>query len=217
MLSSLNPQTEYRTGFNDPITGLYVPCLRESVLYKRAVGYFRSSVYLIAGTAVIDFARRGGKIRLVCSPELDANDLETICVGYLERETIASDRLIEEIERLLADLSTKYQTRILATLVAVGALEIKIAIRQASQGLYHEKIGIFIDEANNRVSFIGSANETRSGWHPQGNFESVEVFCSWQHRIEEERSARHNGNFDNFWAGNTQTCALGAKLHARVA
>lgn len=203
MLSSLNPQTEYRTGSNDPITGLYVPCLRESVLYKRAVGYFRSSVYLIAGTAVIDFARRGGKIQLVCSPELDANDLKTICVGYLERETIASDRLIEEIERLLADLSTKYQTRILATLVAVGALEIKIAIRQASQGLYHEKIGIFIDEANNRVSFIGSANETRSGWHPQGNFESIEVFCSWQHRIEEERSARHNANFDNLWAGNT--------------
>lgn len=203
MLSRLKLQTEYRTGSSDPISGLYVPCLRHSILYKRAVGYFRSSVYLLAGRAVIDFARCGGKIQIVCSPELDPTDLETIRAGYLERETIASDRLIEEIERLLAGPSTKYQTRVLATLVAVGALEIKVAIRQASQGLYHEKIGIFIDEVNNRVSFIGSANESWNGWHPQGNFESIEVFCSWQHRIEQERSARHNSNFDNLWAGNT--------------
>lgn len=202
-LANLTLQTEYRTGSSDPIMGLYVPCLRQSILYKRAVGYFRSSVYLIAGMAVIDFARRGGKIQLVCSPELDASDIETIRVGYLEREEIASERLVEEIERLLADSATKFQTKVLATLVAVGALEIKIAIRQPSQGLYHEKIGVFIDEAHNRVSFIGSANESWSGWHPQGNFESIEVFCSWRHRIEEERSARHEANFDNLWAGNT--------------
>ena len=202
-LASLTLQTEYRTGSSDPIMNLYVPCLRQSILYKRAVGYFRSSVYLVAGVAVIDFARRGGKIQLVCSPELEASDVETIRVGYLEREEIASERLIEEIERLLADPATRFQTRVLATLVAVGALEIKIAIRQSSQGLYHEKIGVFIDEAHNRVSFIGSANESWSGWHPQGNFESIEVFCSWRHRIEEERSARHEANFDNLWAGNT--------------
>ena len=42
-----------------------------------------------------------------------------------------------------------------------------------------------------------------SGWHPQGNFESIEVFCSWRHSIEEERSARHEANFDDLWAGNT--------------
>ena len=74
-LPSLNLQTEYRTGSSDPIMCLYVPCLRQSILYKRAVGYFRSSVYLVAGSAVIDFARCGGKIQLVCSPELDANDV----------------------------------------------------------------------------------------------------------------------------------------------
>jgi superfamily II DNA or RNA helicase len=202
-LANLNLQTEYRTGSSDPIMDLYAPCLRQSILYKRAVGYFRSSVYLVAGTEIIDFARRGGKIQLVCSPELDANDTETIRVGYLEREEITSGLLIDEIERLLANPDTKYQTRVLATLVAVGALEIKIAIRQSSQGLYHEKIGVFIDEAHNRVSFIGSANESWSGWHRQGNFESIEVFSSWRHRLEEERSARHEVNFDNLWTGYT--------------
>ena len=32
----------------------------------------------------------------------------------------------------------------------------------------------------NTVSFKGSSNETWSGWHNQGNFESIEVFCSWR-------------------------------------
>jgi superfamily II DNA or RNA helicase len=203
-LANLTFQTEYRTGSSDPIMGLYIPCLSQSILYKRAVGYFRSSVYLIAGTAIIDFAQRGGKIQLVCSPELDADDIETIRTSYLERIEVSFEKIIDEIEHLFADPSTKYQTRVLATLIAVGSLEIKIAIRQPSQGLYHEKIGVFIDEADNRVSFIGSANESWSGWHPQGNFESIEVFCSWKHRIEDERSSRHEANFDNLWAGNTR-------------
>ena len=203
-LASLDLQMEYRTGSSDPIKGLYEPCLFQSTLYKRAVGYFRSSVYLIAGAAIIDFAQRGGKIQLICSPELEADDVETIRSGYLERADYTSKNLVNEIERLLSDPSTRYQIRVLATLLKVGALEIKIAFRQPSQGLYHEKIGIFSDDINNRVSFIGSANESWSGWHSQGNFESIEVFCSWKHRLEDLRSARHDANFDNLWAGNTQ-------------
>ena len=202
-LASLTLQAEYRTGTSDPIKGLYVPCLNQAILYKRAVGYFRSSVYLVADKAIINFAQRNGKIQIVCSPELDSNDIETIRLSYLEREKVSSERLIDEIERLLANPATKYSTRVLATLVTVGALEFKIAIRKPSQGLYHEKIGIFVDDVQNRVSFIGSANESWSGWHSQGNFESIEVFCSWRHPIEEERSARHEANFDNLWTGNT--------------
>jgi hypothetical protein len=203
-LASLNLRTEYRTGSSDPIKGLYEPCLLQSTLYKRAVGYFRSSVYLVAGKATIEFAQRGGKIQLICSPELDEGDIDTIRAGYSGRIEINPDLLITEIERMLSDPSTNYQTRVLATLVAVGALEIKIAMRPTQMGLYHEKIGIFSDDHNNRVSFIGSANESWSGWHSNGNFESIEVFCSWQHPSESERSARHELNFDNLWAGNTK-------------
>lgn len=202
-LLHLDLRSEYRTGMCDPISEFYVPCLHNSSLYKRAVGYFRSSIYLITGPAIVDFARRGGKIQLICSPELNARDFDTISTSYLDRENVAKARLVEEIDCLLADSSTEYPIRVLATLVAVGVLEIKIAIRSPSQGLYHEKIGIFIDEALNRVSFIGSANESWSGWHPHGNFESVEVFCSWRHSLEDERSARHEANFDRLWAGKT--------------
>lgn len=203
MLSNLTLQTEYRTGSSDPVVDLLIPCLSQSILYKRAVGYFRSSIYNIVGTAIIEFAERGGKIQLVCSPELEPEDIKTIRVGYVDRLEITTRRLLDEIENLLANPLTKYQTRVLATLVATGSLEVKIANRLETQGLYHEKIGVFVDNSNNRVSFIGSANESWSGWHSQGNFESIEVFCNWKNSGDEERSIRHETNFDNLWNGKT--------------
>ena len=120
-LAHLDLLSEYRTGICDPISEFYVPCLHNSSLYKRAVGYFRSSIYLITGPAIVDFARRGGKIQLICSPELNARDFDTISASYLERENVAKARLVEEMDRLLADSSTEYPFRLLATLVAVGA------------------------------------------------------------------------------------------------
>ena len=65
--------------------------------------------------------------------------------------------------------------------------------------MYHEKIGVFSDGVGNAVSFKGSANETWSGWHFQGNFESIEVFCSWRGGVEEERVKKHAAHFDALW------------------
>lgn len=74
-----------------------------------------------------------------------------------------------------------------------------MAVRTDRKGLYHEKIGVFSDGIGNAVSFKGSANETWSGWHLQGNFESVEVFCSWRGGVEEERVKKHTAHFDSLW------------------
>jgi hypothetical protein len=95
----------------------------------------------------------------------------------------------------MASEETAFNTRLLATLVSLGALEIKVAVRADRKGLYHEKIGIFLDGIGNSVSFKGSANETWSGWHMQGNFESVEVFCSWRGGLEAERVRNHTAHF----------------------
>jgi superfamily II DNA or RNA helicase len=54
----------------------------------------------------------------------------------------------------------------------------------------------------NAVSFKGSANETWSGWHLHGNFESIEVFCSWRGGLEETRVQKHEAHFDQLWSGD---------------
>lgn len=202
-LADLSLSVEYRTGYAEPVSQFYTPCLAASVQYKRAVGYFRSSIYLMVGPALLNFARRGGKILLVCSPELTQEDQDAISKGYAAQTERASSRLVAEVDALLSQPGLASQVAILATLIAVGRLEVKLAIRPPSHGLYHEKIGVFVDAEANLVSFIGSANESWSGWHERGNFESVEVFCSWKGPTERERSCRHQANFDDLWAGKT--------------
>lgn len=201
-LAALDFFTEYRTGEIDPVGGFYRPCLLNAVDYKRAVGFFRSSIYLIVGPATVEFVRRGGKIRLICSPALTMEDVESIEAGYEARAEQVEKRIEVEIDRLLASENTTYRTRVLATLIAVGALDIRLALRPKAYGLYHEKIGIFRDANGNKVSFLGSANETWNGWHNRGNHEAIEVFCDWRGNPEAERVERHDRYFERLWEGN---------------
>ena len=200
-LPSLFLSDQYRTGESDPIRDFYNPCLSNASKYDRAVGYFRSSVYILIGPATIDFARRDGKIRMVCSPELDGSDSESISEGYEARESRLERVILDEIDGLMTFDDMAYRLRILSTLVASGSLDIRLALRPKAKGLYHEKMGIFKDPYGNAVSFVGSANETWNGWHFAGNHESIEVFRSWIGKNESDRVARHEVNFDNLWNG----------------
>ena len=201
-LSALDFRTEYRSLKENPAADFYRRCLSHSSGYKRAVGYFKSSIFLVVGSSVIDFARRGGKISLICSPQLDSEDIDSIALGYARRSERITETLIEQFEALLLDQSTAQSARVLATLISFGILEIKLAVRSDRKGLYHEKIGIFSDTVGNRVSFKGSANETWSAWHQGGNFESIEVFCSWRGGLETQRVDRHEAHFDALWSEN---------------
>jgi superfamily II DNA or RNA helicase len=199
-LSALDLDTEYRSLKDDPVGNFYVRCLREASTYHRAVGYFRSTVFLVIGPAIIEFARRGGTMQMICSPDLDHEDVEQIAVGYAHRNASIADALIMQFDDLLADYRTAFGARTLATLISTGSLEIKIAERKDRRGIYHEKIGVFSDNLGNKVSFKGSTNETWSGWHNQGNFESIEAFCSWRGGLEANRVAKHSRHFELLWS-----------------
>lgn len=174
MLSDLKLKEKYRTGDGHLLGDFYAPCLSESLRYDRAVGYFRSSVFLLIGQEVLAFAKRGGKIRLVCSPSIAREDVEAIDGGYQSRDEAA----LSDIDELLDDQDVTKNVEALATLIAVGALEIKIAFKPESNGIFHEKLGLFHDD-NETITFPGSINESWSGWHERGNSEAFSVFCSW--------------------------------------
>src|SRR3954449_6762756 len=92
-LSVLKLSTEYRSLKDDPVRSFYRQCLLNSMTYKRAVGYFRSSVFVVIGPSMIDFSRKGGRTRLICSPELSAEDIDSIALGYAGRSKVIDERL----------------------------------------------------------------------------------------------------------------------------
>jgi superfamily II DNA or RNA helicase len=199
--STLGLDAHYRTGERDPVGGFYQPCLSAAVRYARAVGYFRSSIFGIVGRPFLEFARRGGTARLVCSPSITEDDALAIASGYLSRDEAIAQALERDLHEFLSDPALESRTKLLATLIECGALDIRLAVRNNGTGIYHEKIGIFTDGVGERVSFIGSSNETWSAWHTQGNHESIEVFREWVSSAESERVQTHAAHFERLWDG----------------
>ena len=199
--STLGLDAHYRTGERDPVDGFYKPCLNLSVSYARAVGYFRSSIFNIVGRPFLDFARRGGKARLVCSPSITEDDAQAIASGYIERDQAIARAMERDLDEMLSDPALESRTKLLATLIESGSLDIRLAVRSNASGIYHEKLGIFTDSHSKRVSFLGSANETWSAWHIHGNHESIEVFRDWVSDAEADRVQTHTDHFERLWAG----------------
>ena len=205
-LNDLQLKLSYRSGRDDLVRDFLNPCLEQSVLYQRSAGYFTSTGLALAARGVAHLASRGGKMQLVVSPHLEADD-----VTALQRALNQPREALKSIlSRSLSEIENKLETdrlNALAWLAASGLLEIRIAIRvdaenRIKRGLYHEKVGIFSDDAGNQVAFSGSSNETAGGLLE--NFESVEVFCSWQ--TTDDRVDSKVADFKALW--NNQTSGL---------
>ena len=197
-LESIDSNGFFFHGGNSPVKFLR-DCLKNSIQYKRAAGYFSSSFYIAANESIPDFVNRGGIIRLICSPRLLPEDLEAIETGQKVRMAI-SDCLEREIHSSLQNESTSSSTRLLGKLVANGNMEIKIAVRENyGNGIFHSKVGIFQDTFGGKVGFCGSTNETWSGWAEMGNSESF-ISKSTYHGYESQKDvALIEDYFDQLW------------------
>lgn len=80
---------EYRTLEDEVVDTFYIPALSEAIVYKRAVGFFSSSVLLQISKGLGSIASRGGKIKLLISPQLDEKDYEAIKEGYELKNLLA--------------------------------------------------------------------------------------------------------------------------------
>jgi hypothetical protein len=56
----------------------YVPCLARSTRYRRAVGHFTSRGLSVAAQGITAQIHGGGRMLLVASPLIDADDLGAI-------------------------------------------------------------------------------------------------------------------------------------------
>jgi superfamily II DNA or RNA helicase len=195
VLRDLSIGSRYSTGAHDLTVDFFVPCLQNSDRYDRAVGYFSSTFYALIKMPLVQFAERGGRIRLICSPELSAADIQTIADGYHERA------LGSAINRDLDSVGTEpvghAAAVLLGTLIATGSLELRIAFNRNGRGIFHDKVGVFTDAAQDHVTFNGSANETWSAWSGMGNYEAFHAFTSWAD--DGSHAASDRSYFERLW------------------
>lgn len=197
-LSDLQLPTDLDTSVDDIETVLYDACLKHSVAYDRGVGYFSSSWLRRVGKGLAAFAAHGGRMRLLTSPILSAQDWTALQNGDRARiDAELADALRVEIEKLERHAQDD-PVQVLAWMVADGLLEVRLAIPMGKlDGDYHPKMGRFADSTGSSVVFHGSQNETERGFR---NFETLDIFCSWNGERDQERISRHQARFERIWA-----------------
>lgn len=205
-LASISWQQFYSTGQNDLASDFYAPAITQSILIERAVGYFRSTAYLLLYEEFYNFLRSGGKLKLICSPKIHREDIRVfteslLSENYKTNESDSMQELLEEILEIEKTEAGKIHLKLLGGMLHLGLAEFKIAFTNDGNGIFHEKIGILHDDIGQKISFSGSANETLCGWGVKGNIESFDVFCSWK-KNDESRVRRHQEIFKETWNNN---------------
>ena len=205
-LAALALRTSYHKGRDDIARDFYLPAMHRATRYDRAVGYFRSSIFVIAWPALRGFVARSGRMRILCSHVLSPADIAALDAGYAARvDAMVAARLREEVVTLLRDETMSEPTKVLAALVATEAVEFKIAILRPILGatasrIFHDKLGILRDDQGSVVIFKGSMNETWSGLSDDGNLESVDIACSWLGGRDLARTVEETNYFRDLWA-----------------
>lgn len=191
---------EYRSLVDNMAKEFYVPLLSQASHYKRAVGFFSSTVLVEIAKGILGLVNNGGKIQLIASPNLSDDDIEAIRSGYKSREEVIKNSLLRELKVP----ENKYQIdrlNLLANLIADGILDFRIAVtvKDSKFGMYHEKVGVITDAEGNRVVFSGSMNESANAL--LANYETVDVYCDWKSEDSRERASAKECAFDKIWNG----------------
>lgn len=160
---------------------LISPALKVAKTYKRSVGFFSSSVFNTIIDGVATFVRNGGKILLICGPQLSEDDRNAIELGYKLREDIVKDCFLKTFDEELNKFSDQ-NLQLLLELIAKGYMEIQLAVT-VGDGIYHDKLGIIEDGDANKIVFYGSPNSSDSAY--KKNYEKIRVTTSWQFGGEE--------------------------------
>lgn len=188
----------YNTASHSLARDFFIPMLTQAISYDRGVGYFSSGWLRVNAQGLAELAMRGGRARWVTSPLLSREDLNAFTkITDLETSSHCTELLFRTIDELRTALETDTRNT-MAWMVADGLLEFRIALPIGElEGDFHDKFGIFRDPYGQRVSFLGSYNDTVKGLR---NYESIRVFLSWNPNMSDAVSEDEQ-RFVRIWLG----------------
>ena len=198
-MARFEPKLTWESSRDNLIEGFYRPALKEAILYQRKAGYFSSTSFASITNEILDFIARKGRIQLITSPFISTYDQKIIKDSIENREKVLSEIFLDDL-RNDPDGAKEDFAKVMAYMLAneidgKPQLEIKIAI---TEGLYHEKMGLIHQANKDTICFVGSNNETISGW--EINTENFHAFCSWRDETNQQAIKDNQAKFDRFWA-----------------
>ena len=156
--------------------------LKGAISYDRIAGYFSSSILEVAGEAIEEIQ---GCVGVVCNAEMQKEDVVTAsaAVNAMRREWCS-----KKPEELY--MNVPHRLKKLYSLIKSGKLQIKVVPNDVF-GLIHGKAGVITYKDGKKTCFIGSVNETYTGW--KLNYEIL-----WEDDSEEGVKWVQD-EFDYFW------------------
>ena len=126
-----------------------------AVSYDRIAGYFRSSLFEVAGEAIASVT---GPVRIICNSELDPQDLVTAAAAQAAlRRSWCAGKPEDAPPAALPRYRALYEA------LTSRKMEVRV-LPDAAFGLIHGKAGVVRRADGTATAFLGSVNESLSAW-----------------------------------------------------
>ncbi|RNJ79706.1 MAG: DNA repair helicase [Nitrosopumilus sp. H8] len=188
-LREIDLKEEYRSDKDDIVSEFFFPCLSNCVRYDRCVDFLSIHTLITISMAFENFAMGKAKIRMITGHRFRTEDLNVFSKIFSKSSKSFGGKLIKN-----AKIKSLQDT------VERGQIELKVAIPNSEEvaDSFSERIGIFSDIQGQSVAFTGTSGESFST--QTRDFESVDVFTSWNDSTRVERKMR---DFENLWENKT--------------
>ena len=190
-LREIELKEEYRSDRNDIVAEFFFPCLGHCIEYDRCVDLLSIETLATIAMAFENFSEGKAKIRMITGHRFKTRDLNLFTKLFSEKYTKSfKGKQIKDI---------KIQK--LQNIVNNGQIELKIVIPNSEEiaESFSERIGIFRDDEDQAVAFTGTSKESFST--QTRDFESVDVFTSWN---DKSRVERKMADFEALWENKTK-------------
>lgn len=190
-LRDIKLKEEYRSDRDDIITEFFFPCLSHCIEYDRCVDFLSIQALATIAMAFDNFSLGKAKLRMITGHIFKTGELGLLTKLFSEKYTkrfdgkFIKDAKIQKIQDIVNN----------------GQIELKIAIPNSEQiaNSFSERIGIFLDDKDQRVAFTGTSKESFAT--QTRDFESVDVFTSWNDKSRVERKVK---DFSDLWENKTK-------------
>ena len=190
-LKEIKLKEEYRSDRDDIVAEFFFPCLSNCIEYDRCVDFLSIQTLATIAMAFENFVEGKAKLRMITGHRFRTSDLNIFTKLFSEKLTgsfkgkLIKDSKIKKLQKIVDN----------------GQMELRIAIPNSEQiaDSFSERIGIFRDANDQAVAFTGTSKESFST--QTRDFESVDVFTSWNDKSRVERKMK---DFEDLWDNKTK-------------